>query len=161
MPKRFRGGIGEGRRRLSGRSRDNLAAMQSALAEALMGGDSVPGFNPARVDLARRALIAKRRKSVARIIPSIVGELGTEFERLFDEFAMSSPPAESVSDALRFTDRLCFRHLAEIAVREVVRLDLRSRRRFRGTRSAGGWVVGVRLPVLGIRLLGIPGTRRG
>lgn len=52
-----------------------------------------------------KALLAKRRRTVAQLIPAVVQRLGDAFARKFEEFAVDRPPAGypvHASDAIAF-----------------------------------------------------------
>lgn len=55
------------------------------------------------------ALLAKRRRAVAQLIPAVANRLGNRFERAFDEFAEDRPPVGHpihASDAIAFCEWL-------------------------------------------------------
>lgn len=83
--------------------RAELAAAQAALVAALVAGGPLPaGFDPDRVDAARRALLRKRAGEVARAWPLLAGGLGTAFTPRFVRWATGRPPAGSRADGLAF-----------------------------------------------------------
>lgn len=72
-------------------ARDDLAARQSRLVEALTGGAPPPeGFDPARVQTAARALAAKRARSVAKAWPRLADTMGDQFAIQFAAYAGES-----------------------------------------------------------------------
>jgi hypothetical protein len=141
-------------------SRQLLARKQSELADALAGKCDVPtGFDAERVELASRMLLHKRRQAVAHVIPRVVDELGRRFIVLFEDYARSfpHPPAKGAAfDALEFSDWLGWTTLSNERGIELARLDLSIRRRARSVRLKSRKLLGFRLPIVGVRMIGIP-----
>ncbi|WP_199443909.1 hypothetical protein [Umezawaea beigongshangensis] len=72
--------------------RERLAAAQAGLLRALLAGGDVPeGFDPQRIAVEARALLAKRRGIVAMLRPDVADELGERFRPLFDAYATAHP----------------------------------------------------------------------
>jgi hypothetical protein len=154
-------------------ARRRLGEQQAALMHALVEQGPVPaGFTPDRLHLAARSLVSKRREAVARVWPALAQALGGRFRERFNAFAIAtSPPTEGgpLADGLAFARTLRRQEFSDEARLEVLRVDLRYRwcgsglvrRRGFTLRSAWlpgerRWVVGVRLPWLGVRLLRVP-----
>ncbi|WP_436496015.1 hypothetical protein [Actinokineospora sp. HUAS TT18] len=73
-------------------SRDRLAAAQADLLRALMAcGPTPEGFDETAVRVEAEALLAKRRRVIAQLIPETVGDLGDRYRPLFDEYATTHP----------------------------------------------------------------------
>lgn len=69
-----------------------LAARQAELVAALVAGGSLPpGFAPAPVEAARRALLRKRAGHVARHWPLLAAGLGPEWAATFAGWAADRP----------------------------------------------------------------------
>ncbi|GIH63189.1 hypothetical protein [Microbispora siamensis] len=86
-------------------ARAALAAAQAELLAALVAGGRVPdGFDPGRVAVQARGLLAKRRGSVARAAPDLAEALGAEFAGLFAGYAAEhvKPEGGSRADARDF-----------------------------------------------------------
>ncbi|GAA4838938.1 HvfC/BufC family peptide modification chaperone [Saccharopolyspora rosea] len=95
-------------------SRDDLAARQAALLDALLaGGQAPPGFDADRLDLQARMLVAKRRGVLAKRCPELVDRLGEEFAALAEEYCRDNPrrTAADRGDAEAFHDWLAGRGL--------------------------------------------------
>lgn len=74
----------------SGRRR--LAAQQAELLSALLGqGGDPPGFEAEQLRVQRTALLAKRRRVVARLRPDLPAQLGDRFPSLFHNYATEHP----------------------------------------------------------------------
>jgi hypothetical protein len=105
-------------------ARDDLAARQSRLVEALTGGALLPeGFDPAQVQTACRALAAKRARSVAKAWPRLADAMGDQFAIHFAAYAGESPlppGAEPLDDGRAFARWLGRRGLLP----DSARLDL-------------------------------------
>ena len=147
---------------MSDDARERLAADQARLVAALSGRAVAPdGFDAGRVDLAARTLVAKRAKSVARAWPALSASLGTRFVAEFETFAAASPthPDGPAADGFAFARWLDARHaLPADAVPELMLARLWRRRLPAGLlvrRRPRGLLVGVRLPLPGVRLFGI------
>jgi len=83
---------------MSDPSRARLAAAQTALVRALLAGDAAPaGFDPERLRVEAAALLAKRRRTVERIRPDILDDLGARFTELFDNWATANPRRDGIS----------------------------------------------------------------
>ncbi|WP_424185248.1 hypothetical protein ACOBQX_25630 [Actinokineospora sp. G85] len=73
-------------------ARERLAAQQSALLHALLAdGPAPPGFDEAALRVEADALLAKRRRVVAMIVPEVVEACGAEFAARFAEYARGNP----------------------------------------------------------------------
>jgi hypothetical protein len=73
-------------------ARERLAAQQAQLLNALLAGGEAPaGFDEQRVEVERRALLAKRRGIVRMLGPEVANELGDRFRPLFDAYALANP----------------------------------------------------------------------
>ncbi|MFD1146316.1 hypothetical protein [Saccharothrix hoggarensis] len=98
---------------MTGPQRERLAAAQAELLRALLADGPVPaGFDPERVRVERRALLAKRRGIVAALRPDVAAELGDRFRPLFDAYAAGRPK----EDGTRFRENAA--RFAEWAVAE-------------------------------------------
>jgi hypothetical protein len=133
----------------------DLAARQAALVATLVaGGPLPPGFAPAPVDAARRALLRKRAGDVARHWPLLAAGLGPAWPATFAGWAAGRPTNGSLRDGwdlareLRQRGELPPLGAEELAAREAAtRYDGRSaprRRRLPALAHAGG-VVAVQL----------------
>ncbi|MGW0241402.1 hypothetical protein ACWDXF_12580, partial [Micromonospora chalcea] len=70
----------------------DLAARQAELVAALVaGGPLPPGFAPAPVEAARRALLRKRAADVARHWPLLAAGLGAHWPATFTAWADGRP----------------------------------------------------------------------
>ncbi|RLQ10780.1 hypothetical protein EAD96_02080 [Micromonospora sp. BL1] len=77
----------------------DLAARQAELVAALVaGGPLPPGFAPAPVEAARRALLRKRAGDVARHWPLLAAGLGADWPATFTAWADSRPTNGSLRD---------------------------------------------------------------
>ncbi|WP_371479131.1 hypothetical protein [Kitasatospora sp. NBC_00315] len=85
-------------------ARAALADRQAALLAALVGGGPVPpGFDPAQVRAQAAGLAAKRRDTVARVVPEPALLLGPAFGPLFLRYARQCPqPGSYREDARAF-----------------------------------------------------------
>jgi hypothetical protein len=142
-------------------ARDDLAAQQSRLVEALTTGTPPPaGFDPAQVETAARALAAKRARSVAKAWPRLAEALGDQFEKRFADYASESPlpnGAEPRDDGRALARWLSVRRLLP----DASRVELAADRVSRGfplsilfLRDSHRPALLVRLPRLGVRVLG-------
>ncbi|MFC0432099.1 DUF692 family multinuclear iron-containing protein [Kutzneria buriramensis] len=89
--------------------RRDLAAMQSLLAEALVGlTEPPPRFDADRLGVARSALVRKRSHAVARHAPAVAAELGDRLGPLFADYAESrpKPPGGASADVAAFLSYL-------------------------------------------------------
>ncbi|WP_220504365.1 hypothetical protein [Microbispora sp. H13382] len=87
-------------------ARAALAAAQAELVAALVAGGRVPdGFDPGRLAVQARGLLAKRCGSVARAAPDLAEALGAEFAGLFAAYAAGNvkPEGGPRADARDFT----------------------------------------------------------
>jgi hypothetical protein len=87
---------------------EELSAAQEALVKALVGGGPLPeGFDAARVDAARRALLRKRAGEVAKAWPLLAAALGPDaFPTRFTAWADGRPSEGSSADGLAFAQHL-------------------------------------------------------
>ncbi|MEV0005709.1 hypothetical protein AB0H28_25975 [Micromonospora sp. NPDC050980] len=77
----------------------DLAARQAELVAALVaGGPLPPGFAPAPVEAARRALRRKRAAEVARHWPLLAAGLGADWPAVFTDWAHGRPTVGSLRD---------------------------------------------------------------
>ncbi|MCM1020044.1 hypothetical protein, partial [Micromonospora sp. XM-20-01] len=77
----------------------DLAARQAELVAALVaGGPLPPGFAPAPVEAARRALLRKRAADVARHWPLLAAGLGAHWPATFTTWADGRPSNGSLRD---------------------------------------------------------------
>ncbi|OHX06719.1 hypothetical protein [Micromonospora sp. WMMB235] len=103
----------------------DLAARQAELVAALVaGGPLPPGFAPAPVEAARRALLRKRAGDVARHWPLVAAGLGSAWPAAFTTWADGRPTNGSLRDGwdlardLHDRDALPPLGAEELAVRE-------------------------------------------
>lgn len=84
---------------MSDQARRGLASEQAALLHALLAGHPAPaGFDPRRLRIEADALRAKRRRTVERLRPDLVDELGEpRFAELFGVWAAAQPRRHGVS----------------------------------------------------------------
>jgi hypothetical protein len=103
-----------------------LADDQAALVAALVaGGGSPPGFDTARLDATRAALLRKRAGEVAAAWPALAAGVGPRWPVAFARWAAGRPPAGALRDGRDFA-----RHLAEVgALPAAARAELRARER--------------------------------
>lgn len=90
-------------------ARQALAGAQAALVAALVAGGQVPpGFDRERLRVQETSLIAKRRRTVARLHPDLVVALGDAFAAEFHAYARGrpKPPGGSHADAHDFAAHL-------------------------------------------------------
>ncbi|MGC5014618.1 hypothetical protein ACLQ2R_27950 [Streptosporangium sp. DT93] len=81
-------------------ARDELAGAQAALVAALVaGGPTPPGFDRERLRVQETSLIAKRRRTVARLRPDLVASLGDTFGAEFHAYARGRPKPRGGSHA--------------------------------------------------------------
>jgi hypothetical protein len=129
-----------------------LAERQARLVAALTAGQPVPaGFDGARVEAARVALLRKRAGEVARQWPLLAAGLGERWFREFGGWAAARPTRGSLRDGwdlareLLARDALPAMAAGELAEREATwRYDGVSAPRIRrapAVRSAAGTVV--------------------
>ena len=93
----------------------SLADRQAALVRALvLGGDVPEGVDPRRLRVAENSLLRKRSGEVARHLPMVVGQLGTDrFTAEFMAWARGRVRGGSAADAHAFVE-----HLEEAGVYE-------------------------------------------
>ncbi|GAA2099982.1 hypothetical protein [Actinomadura alba] len=73
-------------------AREELAAAQERLVRALVAGDEPPpGFDPARIAVAARALLNKRAGEVARAWPRLAAAHGARWPAAFADWAAGTP----------------------------------------------------------------------
>lgn len=89
-------------------ARRRLAEAQFALLSALVAdAPPPPGFDPRRLDVQRRALLAKRLGVVRKINPELAEILADDFRDLFLGYARSRPMTDGYRrDALDFARHL-------------------------------------------------------
>ncbi|MEU4833219.1 hypothetical protein [Streptosporangium sp. NPDC023615] len=108
----------------AGAAREALAGAQTVLVAALVAGGRAPsGFDRERLRVQEASLIAKRRRTVARLRPDLVTALGDAFAAEFHAYARGrpKPPGGSHADAHDFAARLrAAGRLPEPVVREPV-----------------------------------------
>jgi hypothetical protein len=131
----------------------DLGRRQADLVAALVAGGPLPaGFDPRRVDAARRALLRKRAGEVARAWPMLAAGHRSGWTDAFAAWAAGRPPRGSLRDGWDFARESARepRGLAEPAARELTareaawRYDGRSaprRRWLPAVRRAPGAVV--------------------
>lgn len=85
-------------------ARERLAAAQHALLSALVAGGAPPdGFDRPRLEVQRRALVAKRAGVIAKIAPGLTDILGEDTRPLFAAYAREHPMTDGYHrDALDF-----------------------------------------------------------
>ncbi|HEY7115025.1 MAG TPA: hypothetical protein VH475_00475 [Tepidisphaeraceae bacterium] len=142
--------------------RHTLADRQRQLLESLTTDQPAPPeFDPRRIELARRSLLAKRARGVAKAWPSVAADLAGRFDELVERYARSHelPQARTGDDdGLRFARWLC----REGLLSDDGRIQLLVRRAARGwplrmTRLPGSHrlAIALRLPARGIRWFSI------
>jgi hypothetical protein len=114
-------------------ARRRLADRQADLVRALSGQAAAPpGFDTERLAIAARALLAKRRRSVAKAWPLLTESLGERFGADFAKYARSQPLPRDLgplADGRAFATWLVeHSQLPEEAGVEVRAADLRYRR---------------------------------
>jgi hypothetical protein len=135
--------------------------MQAGLVRALTGHAAAPpGFNAARVEAAADALLAKRRRAVARAWPALVHSLGEEFRSRFDAFARTTPlPSRGgpLADGWAFAAAMARQGpLPEAVLQQALAVRLRYRQRKEGLIPRRGLsMTGAAIPETGRLLLGI------
>jgi hypothetical protein len=122
----------------------DLGRRQADLVAALVAGGPLPaGFDPHRVDAARRALLRKRAGEVARAWPMLAAAHGSGWVDAFAAWAAGRPPLGSLRDGwdlARTRAGLAEPAARELAAREAAwRYDGRSAPRRR-------WLPAVRRP---------------
>ncbi|HYT87815.1 MAG TPA: hypothetical protein VEL76_03775 [Gemmataceae bacterium] len=162
----------------SAEMRQRLAEQQAALVEALtVGKTPPPGFAAERFAVAAEALARKRARSASKAMPILAQSLGERFGERFAAFAAVTPLPEEggpFADARAFARYVAARgELPEDARLEVMAVDLHQKSTRRGLvprrgfalRAAVLWrarrfVLGIRVPWLGVRWLSLPFGRR-
>jgi hypothetical protein len=77
----------------------DLAARQAALVATLVAGGPTPaGFDVARLDAARRALLRKRAAATARVWPLLAASCGAEWPRVFADLRGGCEPVGALRD---------------------------------------------------------------
>ncbi|MDQ1007651.1 uncharacterized protein (UPF0276 family) [Streptomyces sp. V4I23] len=91
-----------------GAARERVAIGQAALASALVAGTPAPeGFDPRRLRVQSRALLAKRADVVGKVAPELPGILGDAYRPAFLSYARNRPMhAGYRRDALDFVEHL-------------------------------------------------------
>ncbi|WP_047224471.1 DUF692 domain-containing protein [Protofrankia coriariae] len=138
----------------------NLRQAQGELIRALVGGGPAPvGFDPGQVESTRVALLRKRADAVARTWPALSCLPG--FHARFAAFADGRPPAGAYADGVAFAHAahsdLDREARAEQLVAALARRRLARRWLAVATDRRGGGrpLVAIRVPFLGIRVLGL------
>ncbi|SFK92879.1 hypothetical protein SAMN05192584_110118 [Streptomyces pini] len=119
-------------------ARRRLAAAQAALLGALVAGGPAPaGFDPARLEVQRRALVAKRAAVIAGIAPELPRILGERYRPAFAAYARGRPMTGGYRpDAMRFVTHLLE---SDSALTRQQRRRLRRWYRERSGRAPRGW----------------------
>ncbi|GHG49891.1 hypothetical protein GCM10018779_09460 [Streptomyces griseocarneus] len=102
-------------------ARERLAAAQNALLSALVAGATPPGgFDRRRLEVQRRALLAKRAGVVAKVAPGLADILGEDLRPLFEAYARERPMTDGYRrDALDFAAHVLDRSGPDVAGRRV------------------------------------------
>ncbi|GGR28384.1 hypothetical protein FHS38_001362 [Streptomyces netropsis] len=89
-------------------ARRRLAHAQTELLSALVAGGPTPdGFDPGRLLVQRRALVAKRADVVSKVAPEPADILAGDFRDLFFDYARTRPMTDSYRrDATDFVRHL-------------------------------------------------------
>ncbi|MEV6898100.1 hypothetical protein [Amycolatopsis sp. NPDC051372] len=78
-------------------SREELAARQAALLDALLtGAPPPPGFAPDRLCVEADVLLTKRRRLMAYLHPDLAESLGERFGPLFAAYAAAHPKTDTI-----------------------------------------------------------------
>lgn len=148
--------------------RERLASRQADLVRALVAGGEAPGFDARQVRLTARSLVNKRVRETARAWPAL-GEALLERFRAYAE--RTPPPGEGgpLADGRAFlrtlppgeaTDELRRSALAVDLAYRSSPAGLRPRRgicfKLARLRPAPGFLLGVRLPWLGLYIVSLP-----
>lgn len=103
-------------------ARDRLAARQAALVDALVaGGPPPPGFDTARLDATRRALLRKRAGLAAESWPLLAASFGGSWNAVFARHRDGHEPVGALRDGwdvARAVTGLTGAAAAELAARE-------------------------------------------
>lgn len=95
-----------------------LERAQAALVAALTGAGPVPaGFDAARLEVARKALLRKRSGEVGKAWPLLRAALGPRFLPTFSAWAADRPTSGSWRDGFAFAGYLDERHELPTAAR--------------------------------------------
>lgn len=119
-------------------ARRRLAAAQTALLGALVADGPAPaGFDPARLEVQRRALVAKRASVIAGIAPDLPRILGDRYRPAFAAYARGRPMTDGYRpDAMRFVAHLLE---SDSTLSRHQRRRLRRWYRERSGRAPRGW----------------------
>ncbi|GAA3653119.1 hypothetical protein GCM10023079_47820 [Streptomyces chitinivorans] len=119
-------------------ARRRLAAAQTALLGALVADGPAPaGFDPARLEVQRRALVAKRASVIAGIAPELPRILGDRYRPAFAAYARGRPMTDGYRpDAMRFVAHLLE---SDSTLSRYQRRRLRRWYRERSGRTPRGW----------------------
>jgi hypothetical protein len=80
-----------------------LAKRQAEVVRCLVAGGPVPeGFDAARLDATRKALLRKRSGEVARAWPELAASYGENWHETFAAWADGKPPLGSLLDGYDF-----------------------------------------------------------
>lgn len=115
-----------------------LADRQAELVRSLVAGEPDPdGFDEARLDAARKALLRKRAGEVRKMWPRLAASYGHDWVPRFSQWAAGRRPQGAFRDGWEF----CREHPPEgAAAIEYLVHDMRMRRSF-GIRASHGVVV--------------------
>lgn len=106
----------------------SLAQRQADLVAALVAGaPTPPGFSEPHLAAARAALLAKRAREVARVWPALSGAYGTEWIRVFGQWAQAQPPQGALRDGWDFAmaNRPAPEAVGELRVRQALWVSAR------------------------------------
>jgi hypothetical protein len=125
--------------------REALRAAQEALLASLVAGGPAPaGFDPDGLEAARRSLLSKRARVVARCCPALHAALGEGFGAAFAAYAAEAPLRQESGgrDGLDFMDWLARRGaLPEPAREERAIAQARHRGGLAWVRRDGRWLL--------------------
>ncbi|SEQ45930.1 hypothetical protein SAMN05216481_108130 [Streptomyces radiopugnans] len=126
-------------------ARRRLATVQAALLGALVADGPVPaGFDPERLEIQRRALVAKRASVIAGIAPELPDVLGDQYRPAFAAYARGRPMTGGYRpDAMRFVAHLLD---SDPALSRRRRRRLRRWYRERSGQAPRGWGLAGLLP---------------
>lgn len=143
--------------REAGVDRARLAERQRALLDALVIGASAPeGFDREHLARSGEALIGKRARMIEKTWPGLAGALGESLRARFRSYALEHPLTtdDRVDDGRKFAEFLLRRReLPSAAAPMLLAVRLRTGWPFRALRIGGGVWAGVRLPLVGVRIL--------